>query len=46
MTMAGELLDAGMQRDLKQLDEKLYLDVFAAPTTPERRGIRTAAVRR
>jgi len=46
MTMAGELLDAGMQRDLKQLDEKLYLEVFAAPTTPERRGIRTAAARR
>lgn len=43
MTMAGELLDAAMQRDLKQLDEKLYLEIFAAPTTPERGRSRTAA---
>ncbi len=30
-TMAGELLAAAAQRDLAQLDEKLYLDVFAPP---------------
>jgi len=31
MNMAGELLAAGAQRELKQLDEKLYLELFAAP---------------
>ena len=30
-TMAAELLAAAAQRELSQLDEKLYLDVFAAP---------------
>lgn len=30
-TMAAELLAAAAQRDLPQLDEKLYLEVFAAP---------------
>jgi general secretion pathway protein A len=33
MTMAGELLAVAAQRELSQLDEKLYLDVFAAPHT-------------
>jgi general secretion pathway protein A len=32
-TMAGELLTAAAQRELSHLDEKLYLDVFAAPHT-------------
>ena len=37
MTMAGELLDAALQRDVDQLDEKLYLDVFhAARPVPQR----------
>lgn len=45
MTMAGELLDAAVQQDLKQLDEKLYLEVFAVPATPQRRGSRTSAAR-
>ena len=37
MTMAGELLDAALQRDVDQLDEKLYLDVFhAARPAPQR----------
>jgi general secretion pathway protein A len=36
MTMAGELLDTATQRELAQLDEKLYLDVFAVPTAAER----------
>ena len=38
-TLAAELLTAAAQRDLAQLDEKLYLDVFAQPDTPtQRRG--------
>lgn len=33
MNMAGDLLAAGLQRELPQLDEKLYLELFApAPT--------------
>ena len=31
MTMASELLAVGAQRELKQLDEKLYFEVFAPP---------------
>lgn len=31
MTMANELLVAGAQREVKQLDEKLYLELFAVP---------------
>ena len=33
-TMAAELLAAATQRELPQLDEKLYLEVFAQPDTP------------
>ena len=32
-TMAAELLAAAAQRELPQLDEKLYLEVFARPAT-------------
>jgi len=32
-TMVAELLSAASQRDLPQLDEKLYLEVFAQPET-------------
>ena len=32
-----ELLTAAAQRDLAQLDEKLYLDVFAQPDLPAQR---------
>lgn len=32
-TMAAELLDVAMQREIRRLDEKLYLDVFAAPVS-------------
>jgi general secretion pathway protein A len=32
-TMAAELLAVAAHRDLPQLDEKLYLDVFAPPQT-------------
>ena len=37
--MAAELLAVAAQRELTQLDEKLYLDVFAPPsqTTAKRR---------
>jgi type II secretory pathway predicted ATPase ExeA len=33
-TMAAELLVVAAQRELPQLDEKLYLEVFAQPDTP------------
>ena len=36
-TMAAELLAVGAQRELPQLDEKLYLDVFAQPDSPPKR---------
>ena len=37
-TMAAELLAVGAQRELPQLEEKLYLDVFAQPdSAPKRR---------
>lgn len=36
-TMAAELLAAAAQRDLPQLDEKLYLNVFAQPNVPVQR---------
>ena len=42
-TMAAELLAAAAQRELPQLDEKLYLDVFAQPEAPTSR--RTGARR-
>ena len=42
-TMAAELLAAAAQRELPQLDEKLYLEVFAQPETQAPR--RTAARR-
>jgi type II secretory pathway predicted ATPase ExeA len=46
-TMAAELLAAAVQQDCTQLDDKLYLEVFAAPRAaakPPRR--RSAAARR
>jgi type II secretory pathway predicted ATPase ExeA len=42
MTLANELLDAALQRKLKQLDEKLYLDCFAVPSPPRRQRNRGA----
>ena len=33
-TLAAELLAATAQRELPQLDEKLYLEVFAQPEMP------------
>lgn len=34
MNLAGELLAAGAQREARQLDEKLFLEVFALPPPP------------
>ena len=41
-TMAAELLAVAAKRELPQLDEKLYLEVFAQPdtSTPRRAGSR------
>ena len=41
-TMAAELLAAAAQRDLSQLDEKRYLEVFPQPEalTPRRAATR------
>lgn len=36
MHMADELLTVGTEREMKQLDEKLYLEVFAVPAPAER----------
>ena len=37
MTMAAELLDAAVQQNLKQMDEKLYLEIYAvAAPSPQR----------
>lgn len=36
MSMAGELLDAAVQRELDQLDEKLYFEVFSPPASPRK----------
>ena len=41
-TLAAELLAAAAQRDLPQLDEKLYLDVFAQPDLPKQRRLAAA----
>jgi len=40
MTMANELLDAAIQSVARQLDEKLYLETFAVPATPDRGRLR------
>ena len=42
MTLAAELLAAAAQRDLPQLDEKLYLDIFAQPEMPKPRRVASA----
>lgn len=46
MTMANELLDAATQQERPQLDEKLYLEVFAVPAAAERPRAKPAATRR
>lgn len=44
MTMADEMLAVGAQREVKQLDEKLYLELFSMP--PPAAPLKTAAPRR
>jgi type II secretory pathway predicted ATPase ExeA len=46
MTLAGELLDTATQRELGQLDEKLYLEIFSVPTSAERPRPRAGTARR
>ncbi len=41
-SLAAELLAAAAQRELPVLDEKLYFDVFAQPTTPQARRAQPA----
>lgn len=43
MTMADEMLAVGAQREVKQLDEKLYLELFAQPPAA---SLKSAAARR
>jgi type II secretory pathway predicted ATPase ExeA len=45
MNMAAELLAAGAHREVKQLDEKLYFEVFA-PSAPTDGGKGSAPARR
>ncbi len=45
VTMANELLSVAAQRQLERLDEKLYLEVFAAPTVGKHKPPRTAGAR-
>ncbi len=45
-TMAAELLAAAAQRELPHLDEKLYLELFAAPRPGKPPAPRPAAARR
>jgi general secretion pathway protein A len=40
MNMAGELLAMAAQRELPQLDEKLFLEVFAVPQSPQAKTAR------
>lgn len=35
MTLSNELLDVAAQREIKQIDEKLYLELFAVPSGPD-----------
>ena len=45
MKIANELLDAAVQREVKQIDEKLYLELFAVPASGERGRAKAAAAR-
>ena len=45
VTMANELLSVAAQRQLERLDEKLYLEVFAAPTVAKHKPPRTTEAR-
>lgn len=43
MTMAGELLAAAAQREYKQLDEKLYFELYAVPPRAGAEPLKSAA---
>jgi general secretion pathway protein A len=38
MNMAGELLTAAAEREARQIDEKLFFEIFAVPPTAQTRG--------
>ncbi len=42
LTMAGELLDAAIASEQARLDEKLYLEVFATPSSPRKPAVKAA----
>ena len=46
MNMAAELLDAAAQREAPHIDEKLFLEMCAAPPHPEARPARRRAMGR
>ena len=41
MNIAGELLDVAAQREVRHIDEKLFLEMCAAPTVPETKAARS-----
>ena len=41
MNMANDLLSAALQRELEQIDEKLFFEVFALNPKPARAGSKT-----
>jgi len=46
MNMSSELLAAGLQREVRQLDEKLYLEVFTVSKPPKPNKSKTTSKRR
>lgn len=40
MNIAGELLDVAAQREVRHIDEKLFLEMCAAPPVPETKSAR------
>ena len=46
LNMAGELLAAGVQQEARQLDEKLFLEVFTVPKPPKPKPSRNTKRRR
>ena len=40
MNIAGELLSVAAQREARQVDEKLFLELCAAPPVPETKATR------
>jgi hypothetical protein len=46
MNIAAELLDGAAQREARHIDEKLFLEMCAAPPHPETRPARRRAMSR